>query len=249
MWLLVLLIILFLILNSYKSRETFVNKSNKLIVIIPIRDREDDLERYLKNMIPIFEHQNINYKIFVIEQSPNKKFNKGKINNIGFLEALKQNPTADRFLFNDVDNFPLDKDTINYNTYIKGFHHFFGNPKWLGGFFMTDAKNFKKVNGYSNKFWGWGGEDGDLQNRIKIHNIEIIRDVFYHRHKNNKIYDKSNTRDINNNYYKTRNMLNRKYINEPKTIQEDGLKQNQYKILKKYNMNQDSNIIRIVVNI
>jgi beta-1,4-galactosyltransferase 4 len=249
MWLLVLLIILFIMLNSYKSRETFVNKSNKLIVIIPIRDREDDLERYLKNMIPIFEHQKINYKIFVIEQSPNKKFNKGKINNIGFLEALKQNPTADRFLFNDVDNFPLDKDTINYNTYIKGFHHFFGNPKWLGGFFMTDAKNFKKVNGYSNKFWGWGGEDGDLQNRIKIHNIEIIRDVFYHRHKNNKIYDKSNTRDINNNYYKTRNMLNRKYINEPKTIQEDGLKQNQYKILKKYNMNQDSNIIRIVVNI
>ena len=29
------------------------------------------------------------------------------------------------------------------------------------------TKDFKKVNGYSNKFWGWGGEDDDMRQRIK----------------------------------------------------------------------------------
>lgn len=28
------------------------------------------------------------------------------------------------------------------------------------------VEQFKKVNGFSNKFWGWGGEDDDMSNRI-----------------------------------------------------------------------------------
>ena len=250
-WLFILIIILFIILNLQKKEE-FQNPPNSLVVILPLRDRESDLEKYLKNIIPIFKHQKINYTIIIVEQAPGKKFNKGKINNVGFLEALKYNPNAKRFLFNDVDNFPLGKDVINYNTHIKGFHHFFGNPKWLGGFFLTNKDYFKKVNGYSNQFWGWGGEDGDLQNRINTNKIKIIRDIFYHRHKNNKINDDSNNwnkRDINNNFYKTKKMFNNKYINNPQIIQEEGLKQTEFKILNKYNMNHDPNIIRIVVNI
>ena len=34
---------------------------------------------------------------------------------------------------------------------------------------------FKKVNGYSNKFWGWGGEDDDMTNRLKQKNLNISR--------------------------------------------------------------------------
>ena len=95
-------------------------------------------------MIPIFNYQNINYRIFIIEQSKNKRFNKGKINNIGFLEALKENKNYERFLFNDVDNYPLDKNLINYNTKVNNVNHFFGNKKWLGGFFMINKNIFQK---------------------------------------------------------------------------------------------------------
>lgn len=35
--------------------------------------------------------------------------------------------------------------------------------------------NFFVVNGFSNVFWGWGGEDDDMQYRIKHHNLSIFR--------------------------------------------------------------------------
>ena len=37
------------------------------------------------------------------------------------------------------------------------------------------TKDFKKVNGYSNRFWGWGGEDDDMRKRIKKAGLEMIR--------------------------------------------------------------------------
>jgi hypothetical protein len=32
---------------------------------------------------------------------------------------------------------------------------------------------FEKVNGFSNDFWGWGAEDDDLYNRVKLKDFEI----------------------------------------------------------------------------
>ena len=34
---------------------------------------------------------------------------------------------------------------------------------------------FYKVNGFSNSFWGWGGEDDDMYNRIQYHNMSIYK--------------------------------------------------------------------------
>ena len=35
--------------------------------------------------------------------------------------------------------------------------------------------DFRKVNGFSNEFWGWGAEDDDLTNRLKSHGFNISR--------------------------------------------------------------------------
>ena len=34
---------------------------------------------------------------------------------------------------------------------------------------------FRQVNGFSNMFWGWGGEDDDMTNRLKQKNLNISR--------------------------------------------------------------------------
>ena len=53
---------------------------------------------------------------------------------------------------------------------------------------MTDKNTFQKVNGYSNNYWGWGGEDKDLLHRINSKNIFVDRSVFFKRdRKNNKV--------------------------------------------------------------
>jgi len=34
---------------------------------------------------------------------------------------------------------------------------------------------FQKINGFSNKFFGWGGEDDDLYSRLTKQGIKLIR--------------------------------------------------------------------------
>ncbi len=36
-------------------------------------------------------------------------------------------------------------------------------------------EHFFLVNGFSNFFWGWGGEDDDMFERIQYHNLNISR--------------------------------------------------------------------------
>ena len=37
------------------------------------------------------------------------------------------------------------------------------------------SAHFKMVNGFSNRYWGWGGEDDDMHNRIVLANLGLIR--------------------------------------------------------------------------
>lgn len=38
----------------------------------------------------------------------------------------------------------------------------------VGGAFMLQIDQYKKINGYSNKYFGWGQEDDDMYERVNF---------------------------------------------------------------------------------
>lgn len=45
----------------------------------------------------------------------------------------------------------------------------------FGGVSAISTEHFRQLNGFSNSFWGWGGEDDDMSNRIRHHKLFISR--------------------------------------------------------------------------
>lgn len=124
-------------------------------------------------MHPILQKQKLAYRIFVIEQNDSYPFNRAKLFNIGYHESMttyKQQHAFTCFVFHDVD---LLAETDN-NSYacvtsprymcpainVFGYENF--SPYSFGGVVGFTKEDFELVNGYSNKYWGWGSEDDDM---------------------------------------------------------------------------------------
>ena len=84
----------------------------KVAIIIPYRDREDQLKVLMNTIHPILYRQNIRYRIFVIEQQSDT-FNRALLMNAGFQESFKFANYA-CFIFHDVDLLPEDDRNL-YN--------------------------------------------------------------------------------------------------------------------------------------
>ncbi len=155
---------------------------HKVAIIIPYRDRENNLKVFLRNIHPVLERQQLDYGIYVIEQFDNNSFNKGKLMNIGFLESRKQYDYQ-CFIFQDVDLIPED-DRILYTcseqpkhlaVAIDKFKYKLSYGKNFGGVCALTEEQFLKINGFSNEFLGWGGEDDDMYNRVVSSGYIIYR--------------------------------------------------------------------------
>lgn len=152
----------------------------KLGVIIPYRNREEQLNIFLKKITQYLENKEINHKIFVIHQDNGKMFNRGMLLNIGFKYALKNK--CDYVVFHDVDMLPVDVD-YSYSDiplHLSTNFHYFPNQnekivfdEYFGGVTLFPTEVFQQINGYSNKYWGWGYEDDDLLLRCKNKNISL----------------------------------------------------------------------------
>ena len=48
-------------------------------------------------------------------------------------------------------------------------------PTYFGGVSALSTSDFIRINGFSNEYWGWGGEDDDLYRRLGYHNMTVTR--------------------------------------------------------------------------
>ena len=169
-------------------------KLNSIAIIVPYRDLHASQNRakHLNQFIPhmkkflnnlVNTNKISSYHIYIIEQSDDKrKFNRGKLLNIGFDFAIKRSekhpPRHNVFIFHDVDLLPQDDLSEYYAKYpSKPLHiarvwdRYNNNQKYFGGIVSFSEEDMKRINGYPNTFWGWGGEDDEMQKRLETTNI------------------------------------------------------------------------------
>lgn len=140
----------------------------KLGIIVPYRDREKQLDYFIPYMAAYLEEKEIHdYEIIIVEQSPEKEFNRGSLLNIGFLEA--ESLGCDYVAFHDLDMLPVEADYSYPDRVVQLAQHFLPRSKdqgipydYFGGVTLFPVDLFRSINGYSNSYWGWGFEDNDL---------------------------------------------------------------------------------------
>uniref|UniRef100_A0A914ZVI3 Beta-1,4-N-acetylgalactosaminyltransferase n=1 Tax=Parascaris univalens TaxID=6257 RepID=A0A914ZVI3_PARUN len=150
----------------------------QVAVIIPFRDRQTHLTRLIDFLVPMLKRQLLDFRFIVTEQD---LFNKGRIMNAAF--RLAERLGVDCVIFHDVDMFPQD----DHNSYgcptsprhIGAFVSNLGYQLWykeiVGGVLAISMDDYRAVNGYSNMYWAWGGEDDDMGKRILSRNVTIER--------------------------------------------------------------------------
>ena len=142
---------------------------HKLGVIVPYRNRYEHLAEFKTSIVEYLESKNIDFEIIVVEQDDAKLFNRGMLLNIGFKYAKDMG--CDYVVFHDVDMLPIDVDysysdvPLHLSTNFEleeGEKERTIFDEYFGGVTMFPVKMFEDIDGYSNKYWGWGYEDNDL---------------------------------------------------------------------------------------
>ncbi|XP_028325839.1 beta-1,4-galactosyltransferase 3-like isoform X2 [Gouania willdenowi] len=120
-----------LVVRGGRYRPPDCEARHRTAIIIPYRDREHHLKVLLYFLHPFLQRQQLNYGFYVIHQAGNYTFNRAKLMNVGFREAMKEEDW-DCLFFHDVDLIPED----DRNTYVCDV-----NPKHVS--VAIDRNNYK----------------------------------------------------------------------------------------------------------
>lgn len=157
-----------------------------MAIIVPYRDdathvRKAQLEQFCPHMNKFLgsECKLPEYHVYIIEQGDKRKFNRGKLLNIGFIIAAKEG--YDSFIFHDVDLLP-QPPLVQYYSAIphnpihiaKCWSRYNKNPEYLGGIVSFSKEHFELIRGFPNIYWGWGGEDDELKKRVTAAHLEVV---------------------------------------------------------------------------
>lgn len=150
-------------------------------IIVVYRQRERQLDAFLIYMHNYLRKQRLHYRIYLVEQYDQRPFNRAKLFNIGFTYAQRDGFPC--VVLHDVDLMPMrlgqlfacsrqprhmcaSLDEFRFNLPYYGL---------FGGAVAIRSDQFRTINGMSNLFSGWGGEDDDMYGRLKAKGVAICR--------------------------------------------------------------------------
>lgn len=218
----------------------------KLSIIVPYRDREEHLEKFLRAMEECDFLSEIDYDILIVEQEEGKPFNRGKLLNIGAVHSH----TSSYYCFHDVDMLPIltDYSYVSVPTHLAAEAEQFGYKLpyqgYFGGVTLFDKHSFIKVNGYSNEYWGWGAEDDDIMFRCLVNEVRPSRKNGRYRSLNHQRIIQQDLYNENlKKYSQLKNLPNRDKIME--TVKQDGLTTLSYEVLEEKILDDKTTLIKV----
>jgi hypothetical protein len=179
---------------AYKKKRKFIDKyplklsdikrvtSDPVAIIVPYRDNpEQNRAKQLKDFIDYYHDYLPNVDIYIVEQDEGKKFNRGILLNIGF-KLAKDFKDYKRYIFHDVDLISPKElrkvytysDDLGCPIHIASlWTEKYNFSTFLGGIISFSKEDYELINGFPNCFFGWGGEDDAMYNRLAITDIPI----------------------------------------------------------------------------
>lgn len=123
----------------------------RLAILVPFRDRFDELLQFAPHMNAFLKQQSIPHHIFVLNQVDRYRFNRASLINVGFLYTKLH---YDYIAMHDVDLLPLNSN-LRYDYPKDGPFHVAApeiHPKYhyktfVGGILLVKREHFEQMNG------------------------------------------------------------------------------------------------------
>lgn len=174
-------------LSNVIASPALNNEDHFLCLIIPFRDRFEELNEFVPMISDYLNRQSIAHAIFVINQMDTLRFNRASLINVGFLKSEKVlhdlgSRNCDYVALHDVDLVPLNPELPYtypekgpFHVAAPGLHPKYDYPTFLGGILLISREHFNIANGMSNRYWGWGLEDDEFHRRLLDSHLKIHR--------------------------------------------------------------------------
>jgi len=138
-----------------------------LLIVTPYRNREEHLKGFLENSPKYFKETGLTYDILICELDQGGDWNAGLPCNS--LSTFLNSERKYKYLYiHHVDVWPIEGEWKFPED--KEVYHNLGDY----GSCLMKMETFFEVNGYSNSFWGWGGEDNDLYQKLRCKGYNVI---------------------------------------------------------------------------
>ncbi|XP_031443114.1 beta-1,4-galactosyltransferase 7 isoform X2 [Clupea harengus] len=152
---------------------------HKLALIIPFRERFEELLVFVPFMHAFLNKKRIRHKIVVVNQVDHFRFNRASLINVGYLESGNE---TDYVAMHDVDLLPMN-EALDYSFPTEGpfhvaspeLHPIYHYKTYVGGILLLTKQHYQMCNGMSNRFWGWGREDDEFFRRLKTAGLQLFR--------------------------------------------------------------------------
>lgn len=133
--------------NQIAQKQVTTHSSNhlsklnhKLAVLVPFRDRFNELLKFAPHITKFLKNQSINHQVYILNQVDNYRFNRASLINVGFKFTKDE---CDYMAMHDVDLFPLNHQ-LKYDYPESGVFHVsspalhpkYDYPTFVGGILL-----------------------------------------------------------------------------------------------------------------